>query len=167
MIAGSGRVVVGNIAPRKCLMKVLIYLEKEVFSSAVDDETQSGTYFVYLIDNGVALPRLLVGIIIAECFADFPSGWERSYVHSSRHGAAPTEHVLMAYGVPHGTMSAHAEPCDGALAWFAEGGIVVVDVIDKFVRDESFEAHFRIDGTVKIPRPFSVRAYNNHLQLCA
>ena len=167
MGAGTLDIVVLDVASDKCLVDAPVYFEEEIVYSAVDDNGQIAVFERgYEVYYGVLVPPFFIGGIFAQLVFHVPVCGEGANVESSAGTSCGSEYIAVAYGIPHGTVAAHAESRDGSCATVGDCPVVRIDVSNDFVGDVVLELHVFMERAVPVPTvPQSVGANNDEVVL--
>jgi len=133
-------------------MKIPVYLQEEICDAAVDDEVEIAVVkIVSGMEDGVVLPIVFMGGVVAEVLFYSPILGKGGEVDTAAGGACCAEQIAVADGEIEGAVPAHAEAGDGTMRVVGAGGVVGVDIGDQFFCDKRFITDFRVDGAVEIP----------------
>lgn len=152
MSAGSFDVIVVYFCIEESFMEVPVDFEEEVACSTIENYVNVTVFdSVNLVYCRVEGPSVKVLIFVSEPFLHAPSVGERSDVEAAAHASGISEDVGVSHCKKHSTMSSHAVSCNCAEFWIGDSRIVLVDISDQFVGDESFKLHSGVQRGVPVP----------------
>ena len=112
-------------------MEVIIHFEKEITVTAIEDDSQLTILdAVDLRDCRMTVPDLLVVALASELFTHLPVIREGADIDSATRTTGCAKHILMTERQPHGSVSAHAQPCDGTTGTVFHCRIFGIDILD-------------------------------------
>ena len=110
MCARTDNKVVVDLIFQQLFMEIVIYFKEEIAVTAIEDQCQIAILqAVYLIDNRMIIPDLLILAFLPQPIAHIPVIRERTDIDTAACTSRRTKNILVTERNPHRTMPSHAK----------------------------------------------------------